>query len=765
MVKNALGELRRYIDNHYFKFSQQQAAHELSRLAGRPISLGLIQGIENDKNRLQPYQADAMMQYLLEKSLIDASQVAACRRDMLADVSVLRYLIDYEDIQRRMGLQAPPIQPAILLKRAEDVGEWLARYTVVRCIGREAVIDEIFHNFERKKSRVMINDFGGTGKSTVAAQVAKQYLERNPDQTVLWLDVGDGNQRQVSDALIAVLKQYGIVEQKDPKFFDLLTSNRVGLVVLDNIWRESVGEFIASLPTRIAVLVTARERISLNVQSEVELPTLSESESLQIVLDSLTRAVTIEETEMRDLCRKLNHHPLALRIASAVISMGGVTAGEIAANLNEYVIHNDYANERRLSAIIEQSFQARSLSEKDRENIRLVFRLQGALFAPTATTELLQSTMTAYGVSARLEWYLHQLHRLNLITFDGKRQMYHMHDLVYAYAASQADMQQREAAIRACIGHVKRYTAQPSGFSTLDVVKDNILGAAVSSLTLQTDAGKQAAIDLMLTLGTSDYFESKGYPSVAIDLLIACAQYARRTHQYRAAHYLYIKARNGLTNYRRDHECAVQMAYRAAACARWMVDTHPTEARTRHASSLSVAAINWVDAEQLDKASAMLERAEVIARQPFDPEALSQIYEHRGYYYGAGHGLITEAVDALRKALSYAEQIRDVKVKALRYFFVYLNLGQAARIAEDFRGALEVYEKAAALAQQAHNDDWDARVARETGELYVEMHLPEEASRHLCKALDIYTRLKSPRAVDLSSYIKSHTINCERLIP
>jgi tetratricopeptide (TPR) repeat protein len=452
------------------------------------------------------------------------------------------------------------------------------------------------------------------------------------------------------------------------------------------------------------------------------------------------------------------------------MSRGGRTPEEVAANLGDYVIYNEKSATRTLDALIRQSFEAPGIKVR-KEDLEKVFCTVASLFASVISEDLLFDTLLEYN-DANNEC-LETLIDLRLITRDPRQRIYTMHDLVYTYAALNASREIQERGFVACQEYIKEYAHY---YDAIYQVTYNLLGMIQAHATRPDLVGTQALLDVLYSLVEQSYFDARGYRPEFVHALVEVARFADAEGEFRKAHYLWAKAGNGYTEYLLDYDKAIsayEEAARLAARAQAVrQEKHPGEAQYRHALSLSLVGKAYVKKQDAVKAKEYLAKAVSVAEHPYNPEAVSQIYEHGVFLAGEGLNDIELARDYARLSLEHTEHIGNDDLKQERRFFITINLGQiereeaqAAREANDLPlvnqkllEALEHYAKAEQIAAQQDNDDWKARVAQECGEVLFEQGNADAAVKQFSKAAVLYSKINSPDLENLQNLILWFTI-------
>jgi tetratricopeptide (TPR) repeat protein len=759
--QQALKELREYIHKYIEELSQLRLAQELTKHSGKSVSESIVGMIERGERELQVHHVDALVTFLCNRPspLIPISRKRDFRRDLLHGISVTHYLVDYIETRRRRATLPPPIEPAVLITNPSHLPTLIGKAYPFLFVGRNRQV-EIIYTKLHTHHRVLISHFGGTGKTSVAAKVAEYYLQHHEDRSVVWLHAGVGTLEEIHQTLVQLLDPN---RKKGDTLLKLLRDAQVGLLVLDDVWLDNLSELV--LPFEIKLLVTSRRHLSFENQQPMKLDDLSDPDALELLVSSMSDSTDVDLQAAMGLCKQLGKHPLALRIAGASMSRGGRTPDEIAANLQAYVINNEKGAERTLDALIKQSFEAPGIHTQ-KDDLEQVFFSLGSLFFSTIPEDLLFDTLLHFDQNTIS--CLETLVELCLISRDKRRSFYSMHDLVYASAALNAPREVRERGLNAfveyCDTHILNYDA-------IYQTTSNLLGFIHAHTTDPELVTSHALLELLQPLTEHGYFDARGYKAEIIGALKQGAQVAETLGQFRTSHYFWAKAGNGLTEYLRLYDEAINAYEEAGRLASRMRQTGQEnkegEAQYRHALSYSLVGKVYVRKREPRKAREYLDIAIGIAQQPDNPQALSQIYEHAVYLAGEGLNDIDQARTYALLSLQHAERITDDKLRQERRFFVMMNMGQIERVDADaaresgnapvavikLDEALKRYDEAGQIANQQNNDDWKGRVEQEIGEVLFEQGKWREAIEHLKKAAAFFMKINSPRLEDTQTLI------------
>ncbi len=275
-------------------------------------------------------------------------------------------------------------------------------------IGREHEIDEII-TLLRGARLVTLTGAGGTGKTRLAIEVARQVGEQFPEG--VWL-IDFVALREPNLILEAIATSLGVREEPKRPLIQTLTDylrSKKLLLLFDNCEHliaasAQVAETVLQTCPRLQILATSREALGIPGEhqyyvptltipppdSELVMETLQQSEAVRVFLD---RAVLVRPAfkltkanafSVAQICRRLDGIPLAIELAAARVK--GLNTEQIGARLDDRFnllnagSRTALQRHQTLRATIDWSYNL--LTEKER---RLLCRL--SVFAGGWTVE------------------------------------------------------------------------------------------------------------------------------------------------------------------------------------------------------------------------------------------------------------------------------------------------------------------------------------------------------------------------------------------
>jgi tetratricopeptide (TPR) repeat protein len=612
-------------------------------------------------------------------------------------------------------------------------------------IGRDELRSDIMNTLKGDNARLLLQAFGGTGKTALAAHTAHDWLKQNGGE-VLWLRLGASNTETSFEALAHPFgaSQAMASAQGDAKaalLLQLLKSRPIKLIVLDDVWNGlSLQAIQAALPRSIPLLVTARQRYPL--RKIIQVPQLEPPDSVKL-LRELAPDLANDDAAALGLCDDLKHLAFAIEIAGRTMQVKNYSAATLRqqiaqTDITKMEVPLEYRVQGResIAALIQNTLDVLPEAAKN------TFLAWGAFWSPTITPELIslylssvgtQSIASAedtlnllmqYGLASREEAKIDEHGRPQTVAF------YRLHDVAFTYTTSQSSDEAHHKAIDACLAYTGRYNKPSlSNFAALVPELDNFMGAA--SFAMQEERFEEVdefAWDLYMG---SEMMRYLSYNQQAIRLLQQAAQAAEkagdrynlgahlnnlglvytRLGQYEQAidyhqQSLAIKRERGnkqgegaslgnLGNvYDRlgQYEQAIDYQQQSLAISREMRD------KQGEGASLGSLANAYYALGQYKKSLNYDQQALAINREMRDKQGEGASLGRLG---GTFHALrqYDQALDYLQQALSISREIGD---RSNEGYWLQL-LGRTYEDLKDYPKAIAYYEEALALRKQLGN--------------------------------------------------------------
>ena len=271
-------------------------------------------------------------------------------------------------------------------------------------VGRARELDELRTLLLHQDIRLLtLTGAGGTGKTRLALQLAAQSVDAFSDGT--WFV----NLAALTDpalVLSTVAQTLGIREEPGRPIADSLADQLAAkntLLVLDNF--EQVAEAAAAVAdllvhtTKPKLIVTSRARLQLSAEHEYPVPTLADAEALALFAERAqavkpTFSVNGNRAVVVEICRRLDHLPLAIELAAARIKL--LPEKALLARLDHRLkllgggAHDRPARQQTLRAAIDWSYSLLTADEQ-----KLFTRL--AVFAGGRTLEAIEAVCNRDG--------------------------------------------------------------------------------------------------------------------------------------------------------------------------------------------------------------------------------------------------------------------------------------------------------------------------------------------------------------------------------
>lgn len=605
-----------------------------------------------------------------------------------------------------------------------------------KLIGRDDLVTEI-HGLLDKGKRVLLQGFGGMGKTALAAAVASERIEAG-EGPVLWLRAGTEDRDGLLAALArpfnaqqTVSKETGSANQARVVRL-LLAEQRVGLIVLDDVWNARALTQILNVnavPSGVPILVTSRSRFT--GLTRLDVGRLSRDASLDL-LTHYGEPEWKEDPDASALCEKLGDHTYAVRVAGLTLALDGLSPAELLERIEAapWKLAAPDGAEEEGRASVEELLNT-SLYGLDPE-AREVFLAFGAFFTTTATPEMVGLYMNLE--TNLVEDALNRLQRRGLaerVSETGDRVVeYRIHDLAYSYSRAQAKANDHKMALDACLNYLNRYRdPKPENFAALRTELDNFTGAANYAMTIGRYADVQRFADWLYRNFDSDTSEGflhlQGYAGLATALLQQAANASEALKQPKQqATYLGSlgsayrdlgQVKTGMKHYRQ----ALKI-YR---------DLGDVEGEGITLGRLGIA---HRVLGQASLAIEHLEQALTISRQVGDNRTEGINLANLGIAY-RGMGQTQKAIDYLNQALEIARKRGDPRGEAINLG----NIGDIYRDQNQLDDAIRTYDQALKLARDMGDRRGEGINLGRLGDAYRGLSQFEQAVPNLDQALTI----------------------------
>ncbi len=612
-----------------------------------------------------------------------------------------------------------------------------------RLIGRDAALGEI-RRLLNEGGRVLLQGFGGMGKSALAAAAAADWLDDDRG-AVLWLRAGSDSADTLFEALARPLGAQAEVAQAPPDdkaktVRRLLAEGAIALLVLDDVWDgAALSRVLKAVPRRMPVLVTAQQRYALD--HILEVGKLAEPDALALLGYYAGQDVRADPAA-RELCQQVGYHAFALEIAGKTLKVDRIAPGDLLARIaaapHDLAMPEDFAEEGRTSTT---ELLTASLVALD-EGARQAFLAFGGMFAPQVTPELLASAMARD--EADVSEALITLQRRGLADrvreSDRSAAFYRVHDLAHSYARAVAgeDDGRRRAALAACRAYAE---AHESDLPALDAELPNLLGAADAA----RQGGDDGVLVAIMRALAGPYLLAYGHTPRFLDLLVAAVEAAARLGPEHDETRHFMLGRCGNIHYDRGDLPGALACYQGAlALAR--------DLGRRDREAMLLCAVGKVLADQgADGAADHFAEAYQIAAALDDGFLVAFVLEHQGYYAQV-RGDFAAARAIFAEEAELAARINDDETR----FFALLNLGSAEHKLDRLDEALAQHRAALALAQAQDNPIWQAHALQSMGEDHHRLGDAAQARQCLSRARALFRESgMQAKVAEVETYMQS----------
>ncbi len=617
-------------------------------------------------------------------------------------------------------LKRPGDTSAIFAEISDDIPE-----QPTKLVGRDALLAEARSLLE-EHSRVLLQGFGGMGKTALAAALAARWIDDGKG-SVLWLRTGTENASTIFEALASPFNARQAIASatgnaRATAVRSMLTESGATLLVLDDVWDgTSLNQVLRAIPRDLALLVTSRQRYALD--EILEIGKLDEQDALRL-LGHYARQNYSDDDNARELCRQVGYHAFALEIAGKTIKVDKITPLDllrrIAGTPHDIAMPEDFAEEGRTS--IKELLDA-SLNALDHVS-RSVFLAFGTLFVPSATPELLARYMELEkGVVGEA---LVTLQRRGLAEqvkpFGESGAYYRIHDLAFSYARTlSANLGTRRGDI--CQVCREFAIAHENDLELLEAELGNIFGAAEAARDVHNHV---VLIDIVRAL-IGRYLSARGHNSRFLELLDAAISATEQIgpEQDETRHYLLSKRGNAY--YDRGALADALKCYEEAL----RISRH-LKLPAREVILMSV--IGRVQSDQgSPNATNTLNQAYQIASNLQDEFLIGFVLDSQGYHAQAvGDYEATRQIYA--QEVELARRIEDNET----LFFALVNLGSAENKLGEFSMALDHHVQALGIARSQDNRMWVAYALQSIAEDQHHLGAHAEAQQAFREALALF---------------------------
>lgn len=560
-----------------------------------------------------------------------------------------------------------------------------------KLIGREDLLAQL-RTALAQNSRVLLQGFGGMGKTALAATAAAEYLKANPGP-LLWQEIG----KESSDAIFeALARPFNAVqqiarEQGDAKIQSmraLLRQTGIKLLVLDNAWDGPVLKTVLeAVPRDVPVIVTSRHAYPLDMRIEVdELSPTSAVETLAFYAGNPTLQ---QDPAAAELCQLLGYLAFALEIAGKQLMVDKLTPAHLKTRIESAPAKMNmplsFSQEGRRSVgdLLETSIEA---LDKD---TRRVFMTFGAFFAPQMTPEMLELYLENMAVNEGLTALLERGLVQEAPATDEQVVSYRIHDLAYSFLRFQVDDTARSRALEVCLSYTESYNEpSPTNFATLQPELDNLMGAATWAYAMRQYAEVEQVAWNLASGGGSQFMFYRGHYRYAAQLLqnaVHAAEYQGNLGN-QGTHLSHL---GSAFTYLGDYPKAIEFQTQALGISREVGDKQAEGSRLGNLGNVYFLLGDY------PKAIEFHQQALVIAQQIADQRNESNCLGNLASSY-ASQGDYPKAIEFHSQALAISRQLSDKSNESK----ILGNLASAYTYLGDYPRAIEFHSQALDITRQ-----------------------------------------------------------------
>ena len=660
------------------------------------------------------------------------------------------------------------VHDALVLAHIDDIPQHPDEF-----IGRETLLEDIEQALTKKR-KVLLQGFGGVGKSTLAAELTARHLAADKGQAtgvvhdhthkvtssaestidqdkhlikkVLWLQVGSNTGISVLNSLIRALEpsnadNFTKTEDGKPKLRDLIADSSITLVILDDVWSDGqeLKSILDTLPSTVSVLVTSRQRYPIGKIIDVDILPLDEA--LTLLSHHAEQEFDADDEAALALCELLGNHPLALEIAGKTMVVDYLMVEDLLRRIEKaphlMQMPENYTQEGRESI---KSLLDASIAALD-NNTNEVFLAYGLFPENSLSPELLAACLGQDVNEIREQ--LTNLVRRGLAKpkrIQGSKILrFTLHNLAHSYTRTNPQLNFTHA-IQGVTTYVDNHI---DAMDALDAERNNILKIAEQA---QAQGKIEEFLYIMYALTvTSNYLKSRGYDDLLLRLMDTAIETSRERDDKERLHYL-LGRRADAYNKRGKYKQAISSYEESFLLA----DELGLEARAVIVRSVGSRA--YVIMKQYDKAKELLDAAEQIAEKLNRDEHKARVLEGRAFLAGTQEDWQT-ALLVLQEQLKLIEKSHNQEL----LFYALTNLVSITTELKEFRQAQTYLTRAETVAKDNANRVWDAIVTRAKSGLYHGQGKRAEAENALNQARKQFESLNRLGDVEeLEKFMKEH---------
>lgn len=606
---------------------------------------------------------------------------------------------------------------------------------VPRRSGDRDLVEELKIVLARSGNRVVqIVGAGGVGKTTLAAQVARELI-KTVEQNVLWLTAEGRSDFNVNTLLNEIAVQLGHPEMRSlgsrdkPRELKSLLRRMPSLIFIDNFEviesREQVRclNFLKSAET-VGVIVS-RQHLEGPFTYIIEL--MSEIEAVEFLfrLQRLKEKNLFGDLGPRHIAAVCGSNPLAMRLFVAQLAF----TGNVEAALKD-IGDSDIRKSKDdpVIRVYDRSVNLPELGDDGRTMLRAL-----ALFVPSASRAAL-SAVAGFGDDHEgLESRISALQQLELISVTPGADRLMVEGSVRDLLNEPAD-RYRDSLSWRFVDYFLAYTEQHShataeDFDALDLEVENLLDAMDMAVEF-----KRSAELIRICIAMSRFFDVRGYWDESLKRNAQALKMARATKQAQLVPV--INQTIGGIYLRRRQLTKAETAYRAVLRAYSKADNGSGIATTlRQLGSIAADRSRLKEAEQL-----YLQALDISRRLNLTAGIADNLHNL---------AIIAQEQGDLDRAQRWYQESLEITGDQGNVAISLHQLGVIAHEKGELSRARDYFEQSLAIKRRLGDRNGTADSLHELGLLLGDLKLTDQAERCLTESLSIYEQLGSPSAEEV----------------
>ncbi len=621
------------------------------------------------------------------------------------------------------------IEPSVIPALDRIPSEPLIGFVPRRAREDTDLVELLKRYLERGRDRVVqIVGVGGAGKTTLAAQVARELL-KTVEKNVLWLTAEGRSDFNLNTLLNEIAVQLGHPDMRSlgsrdkPRELKSLLRRMPSLIFIDNFEviqpREQVRciNFLKSSET-VGVIISRQELEYPSVYIEL----MSEQEAVEFLLrlQRLKEKNLFGDLGPRQIAEVCGGNPLAMRLFVAQLAFSG--------NAEAALKDIRYSESDPVIRVYDRSVNLPELGDDGRTMLRAL-----ALFVPSASRAALSAVAGFGDDNEGLESRISALQQLELISTTPGADRLMVEGSVRDFLNEPIDRYPDSLSWR-FVDYFLTYAEQHShataeDFDALDLEFENLLDAMDMALEF-----KRSAELIRICIAMSRFFDVRGYWDESLKRNGQALKMARATKQAQLVPV--INQTIGGIYLRRRQLTKAETAYRAVLRAYSKADNGPGIATTlRQLGSIAADRSRLKEAEQL-----YLQALEISRRLNLTAGIADNLHNL---------AIIAQEQGDLDRAQRWYQESLEITGDQGNVAISLHQLGVIAHEKAELSRARDYFEQSLAIKRRLGDRNGTADTLHELGLLLQDLKLTDQAERCLTEALAIYEQLGSPSAEEV----------------